>query len=320
MGFRRRTTESLPQPANGGVTPTLVGVVFVLLAITTWGIYFSFAIIVLRKLTAIEFLVFRWGIGVCTLLLLNLAIRKPLRVAKADWPVVASAIVIGIVVHQLLQVNGLKYTTSTNTGWILTTIPPITGVLGWTFLHERMRMRQIIGLIIAMTGVTLFVTNGDLGRMSLGNNLGDLLVFGSVFTWSIYTILTKSRLGRYDALGISIVYMMWGFGAFVLLKLLESGVSIPSLTVAEWLIVVGIGVFPSGLAYYWWNAGLQRLTAVNTSMFLFIEAVVASAVGALMLGEVFSTAMIGFALLIVIGVSVAQGVRARRRVRMEGPV
>ncbi|MBD3298316.1 MAG: EamA family transporter [candidate division Zixibacteria bacterium] len=320
MGFSRPATGSSAQPANEGMAPTLVGVVFVLLAITTWGVYFSFAIIVLRKLTAIEFLMFRWGIGVCTLLLLNLAIRKPLRVAKADWPVVASAIVIGIVVHQLLQVNGLKYTTSTNTGWILTTIPPITGALGWIFLRERLRVRQIVGLIIAMTGVTLFVTNGNLSEMSLGNNLGDLLVFGSVFTWSIYTILTKSRLGRYDALGISIVYMLWGFGTFILLKLFESGLQIPSLTTAEWLIMLGIGVFPSGLAYYWWNAGLQRLTAVNTSMFLFIEAIVASSVGALMLGDVFSTAMVGFALLIVIGVSVAQGVQARRRVRVDESV
>ncbi|GAB4323181.1 MAG: hypothetical protein Kow0074_15200 [Candidatus Zixiibacteriota bacterium] len=302
-------------PTSEGIAATLVGVVYVLLAIVSWGVYFSFAIVILRKLTAVEFLMFRWGIGAATLLTLNGVIRRSLRVARTDRPVIAAAILIGIVVHQLLQVNGLKYTTSTNTGWILTIIPPVTGVLGWIFLRERMQWRQMIGLIIGMTGVALFVTNGDLNQISISDHLGDILVFGSVFTWSVYTILTKSRLGRYDALALSIVYMLWGFGAFVVLKLLESGLRFPSLTASEWLIVIGIGVFPSGLAYYWWNAGLQRLTAVNTSMFLFIEAIVASAVGAILLGEVFSTAMGGFALLIVAGVTVAQSVRTRQTVR-----
>lgn len=300
---------------QGRFSSPVVGMGFVLLAIAVWGCYFSFAIIILRKVTVVEFLMFRWGFGAAALLLLNLRLRKSLRIAKGDRLVVGSAILIGIVVHQLFQVSGLRFTTSTNTGWILTIIPPVTGVLGWIFLKERMHARQIVGLLIAMAGVLLFVTKGDLGAVSFGAHRGDLWVLASVFTWATYTILTKSRLRRYDAMGLSIVYMIFGFSVFLVLKLIESGLHIPTLTATEWLIVVGIGVFPSGLAYYWWNAGLQRLTAVNTSMFLFLEAIIASIFGAIVLGEGFSAAMALFAVVIVVGVSIAQGtMRLRRRV------
>lgn len=292
----------------------LIGVFFVFGAILAWGIYFPFAIMLLKKLTVAQFLVLRWGIGTVTLLILNISLRKSVRVKTRDWPLILAATMIGIIIHQIIQVNGLRYTTATNTGWILTLIPPITGLLGWVFLKERVRWRQLLGLTIGIIGVLLFVSQGYVRQLSFIENRGDVLVLLSVFTWSGYTILTKSRLRQYDALPLSLVYMAIGAAAFLILTLVQTGTYLPPLTVNDWMMIATIGIFPSGLAYYWWNAGLTRLSVINTSMFLFIEAIFASIAGALLLSESFTVPMVGFAVLIAIGVYVGQ-TRPRRTKR-----
>ena len=279
---------------------------FVLAAIITWGAYFPFAIILIRKLSVAQFLVLRWGIGAITLSLLTLSLRKSVRIQRRDWPIVLAAVVVGIILHQVIQVNGLKFTSATNTGWILTLIPPATGLLGWIFLKESVHWRQTLGLAIAMIGVVLFVSKGYIRQLSFIQNRGDVLVLISVFTWSGYTVMTKSRLRQYNALSLSLVYMSIGFLSFLILTLVETGTHMPHLNAQEWLIITMIGVLPSGLAYYWWNAGLQRLSAIDTSMFLFIEAIAASISGAVMLGESFTLPMAGFAVLIAVGVYISQ--------------
>jgi drug/metabolite transporter (DMT)-like permease len=292
---------------HGKSRDSLIGALFVLGAITVWGLYFPYAIISLQSLTDPQFLALRWGFGAVTLYVLNRSLKRSIRIQRRDWPVVIAAVVIGIIAHQMIQVHGLRQTSATNTGWILTLIPPLTGVLGWVFLRERVRWRQIIGLFIAMAGVLLFVSKGYIRQLSFINNFGDFLVLISVFTWSGYTILAKSRLRQYDPLPLTLVFIAIGFLFFLSQALLESGLTVPPLDTRGWVIMILIGAFPSGLAYYWWNAGLKRLSAINTSMFLFIEAIVASVAGAILLGERFTLPMVGFAIITVIGVTISQG-------------
>jgi len=284
----------------------LTGYLYVLAAITAWGAYFPFAKIILEKLSPTVFLIFRFGIGAVLLLLMSMRMSKSFRIGRGDILSVAAAGFIGLIVHQLVQLTGLIYTSATNTGWILTLIPPVTGLLGWKFLKESVSGRQLLGLAIAMAGVMLFVSNGNPENLSLIQNLGDLLAFLSVFSWSAYTILTKSRLSDYDPLPLSTMHLAMGFIFFLLIGGASMPAQISALNQTDWLIILAIGIIPSGLAYYWWNAGLKRLSSINTCMFLFIEAIVASVAGYLLLGEIFTLKMAVFTVIIVLGVSITQ--------------
>jgi drug/metabolite transporter (DMT)-like permease len=279
---------------------------YVLAAITAWGVYFPFAKLILLKLSPVVFLVFRLGIGALVLSLMSVRLGKSFATRRSDFGFVVLAGLIGIVAHQLVQVTGLKHTTATNTGWILTLIPPVTGVLGWVFLRERIALKQVAGLIIATIGVVFFVSRGEPTELSFIRNIGDVLALVSVVTWSVYTVMTKSRLTTYDPLPVSAIHMGLGFVVFLLVGGWRIPSEIGTLDVLEWLIVILIGIVPSGLAYYWWNAGLKRLAAVNTSTFLFIEAIVASVAGFLLLGEHFTIPMVASGVIIIVGVWVTQ--------------
>jgi len=283
-----------------------IGTLFVLAAIFSWGAYFPFAKIILKKLSPEVFLFFRLGIGGLILLFISLKTGQSFAVSRRELIAVIIAGAVGIILHQLVQVAGLKLTTATNTGWILTLIPPVTGLLGWVFLKERVSGRQILGLTIAITGVLLFVSKGDISHLSITGHLGDLLALLSVGTWSSYTILMKPLLKKHQPLFLSTFHMALGFLFFLFLAAKAIPAQVVRLSGTDWFILILIGLIPSGLAYFWWSAGLQRLSAINTSIYLFIEAVVASLTAFLVLHESFTLPMLLFAAVIIVGVYITQ--------------
>lgn len=294
----------------------LTGTLCVLGAVVAWGAYFPFAKIVLERISPASFLIIRLGVGAATLYLLNLYLRKSLRIRRVDWAFVVITGAIGIILHQLIQLTGLKETSATNTGWILTLNPPVAGILGWLLLKERVTMQKILGLAIAMLGVALLVSKGRLSELSLLQNWGDTLALISIGTWSIYIIMLKARLSSYEPLAISAFHMLLGFVFFSAIGGARFVQEAGALTAVEWAIAVAIGILPSGLAYYWWTTGLRRLTVIDISMFLFIEAIVASLTGWAVLGESFTALMVLATVIIIFGVWFAE----RRQFNMPGVV
>jgi len=287
----------------------LKGFFYVTAAVLAWGAYFPFAKILLEKVSLPTFLTLRLGIGAAVLYLLCAVLKKPLGFPRKDLFWVGLGGISGVLLHQLLQVEGIKYTSATNVGWILTLIPPVTGIMAWVFLGEPIMRRQVAGLVLAMGGLLLFVSRGHLESLSMIRNYGDLLCFFSVFTWSIYNVTNKYALCRHDPLPVSALQMAMGFFFFLGLGAVRIPQEVVALDTREWLIAVAIGLVPSGLAYHWWNAGLKRLPALDTNMFLFPEAIFASLAGHWVLGEVFTPPMVLYAAVIFSGVYIAVGKR-----------
>jgi drug/metabolite transporter (DMT)-like permease len=281
----------------------LAGTIYVLAAI---------AKVILARISPVAFLILRLGIGAAILIIPVLRRPRDLTIQRGDLTIVLGAGIIGIILHQLVQVQGLRWTSATNTGWILTLIPPLTGILGWMFLRERARGRQVVGLLVAMIGVLFFAAKGRPQDLSFVHNRGDLLALASVFTWAVYTVMMKSRLARYSPTALAALHMILGFVFFLLLGIGNLSSEAATLTTTEWLIVILIGAVPSGLAYAWWNAGLKRLSAIDTSMFLFIEAIVASLAAYVILAETVTITMVAWAAVIVGGVWYAQHPAKRR--------
>lgn len=277
----------------------LTGTLCVLAAVMAWGAYFPYAKIVLQKISPASFLIIRLGVGAATLYVLNLYLRKSLVIQRKDWLFVVLTGAIGIIIHQIIQLAGLRVTSATNTGWILTLNPPVAGILGWLLLKEKVSIQKVIGLVIAMFGVALLVSKGHLTQLSLLNNWGDTLALISIGTWSIYIIMLKSRLKSYEPLAISAFHMLLGCVFFLVVGGGQFVRELPTMTVYEWVITVAIGILPSGLAYYWWTTGLRYLSVIDISMFLFIEAILASVTGWAVLGEEF-TALMGLATAVII--------------------
>ncbi|MDP2366316.1 MAG: DMT family transporter, partial [Ignavibacteria bacterium] len=83
------------------------------------------------------------------------------------------------VFHLWIQVTGLKFTTASNTGWIIGMAPIFMALLGLIFFKEQLNFMKITGIVVATFGLLLLVGKGNPANIDLIKNKGDLLVLSS---------------------------------------------------------------------------------------------------------------------------------------------
>lgn len=95
------------------------------------------------------------------------------------------------VFHLWIQITGLKFTSASNTGWIIGTAPIFMAILSYFYFKEKISVKKLIGIIIAFSGLLLLFGKGNPFNVDLIKNIGDWLVLLSSFTWGVYSIINK---------------------------------------------------------------------------------------------------------------------------------
>lgn len=307
----RPLESTTTQPAGG-----LVGHLCLLITVIIWGGSFVATKVALRYLSPVELLALRLLIGLPALILV-LALRrvKPKYQPGAWRALTLGSIVISI--HWLIQITGMKYTSATNTGWIIAITPLIMAVASGIFLHEKLRRNLWLGVVFASLGVVLLISRGRIASLGWLSSVGDWLVLASAHTWVIYTIITRDLLRTHRPLLITatvltpVTIVMLGYVA--LTSDLHHLVTLPSEGVIA-LLILGIGA--TAIAHWFWQEGVSRLGAARAGTFLYIEPLATTVVAVPMLNEYFgiSTALGGG--LVLLGVYLAQ--RRQRVTKVPG--
>lgn len=197
----------------------------------------------------------------------------------------------------------MQYTSASNTGWIIGIVPVIMAILGFTFFNERMRSIQILGAVIAFSGLLILISNGNIKSINFISNYGDLLVLGSAFTWSIYSFFGRKVTLSYPP-SLTILYL------FLTMLVILSPVTLSSeffhriylLSVIDWSALIFLGVFCAGIAYVLWAEAMSELPASQVGAFLYIEPFVTVFTAWLLLNENITLLMIASGIVIIIGV------------------
>lgn len=122
-----------------------------------------------------------------------LSLFKQERVERKDLIVLFLASLFGLLINQALFFQGLTRTSPIDSSVITTSIPIITMLLSALILKEPITWLKVLGVIIGATGAILLVFSSQqaVGN-GAGNMLGNLLVFGSCFSFSVY-LVTRSK-------------------------------------------------------------------------------------------------------------------------------
>jgi len=95
------------------------------------------------------------------------------------------------VIHLWIQITGLKFTSASNTGWIIGTAPIFMAILGYFYFKEKLSLSKVSGIIITFAGLIFLIVKGNPFAVGLMKNIGDWLVLLSSFTWGVYSIINK---------------------------------------------------------------------------------------------------------------------------------
>jgi len=273
-----------------------------LLAIIFWGVSFIATKYLLDELTPETIISMR--LILATILLLAIAL-----VQKRDFTINfkshAYILILALIAvsHLWIQVTGLKFTTASNTGWIIGTAPIFMALLGLIFFKEKLNTIKVFGILIATFGLLLLVGKGNLTNIDLIQNKGDLLVLSSAFTWGIYSMVNKKISLNYSPL-MTILYLFIMMAVIIIPFTVNnsSTKSVINLSGVGWIAILFLGLLCSGAAYVIWAYALREMESAKVGAYLYFEPFVTVIAAWVFLKEDITLLMILSGLIITAGV------------------
>jgi drug/metabolite transporter (DMT)-like permease len=190
---------------------------------------------------------------------------------------------------------------------LLANLAPVFVTLGaWLLFGERFSQSFLVGLALALLGL-LLLSGASIGR---GGDyfLGDLLGLTTALFYGAY-ILSVSRLRRCFSAS---VIMLWSsvVGALLLLPVTWlSGEALSGLSVAGWLVLLGLAWFSHAAGQGSIAYALAHLPASYSSVLLITQPLFAAVIAWLLFGETLTPGQQLGALVVMAGIVLA----SRRR-------
>ncbi|KRE07089.1 DMT family transporter [Priestia megaterium] len=281
---------------------------YAIMSISFWGVSFVSTKAVLDKLDPYTLLVLRFGIGALFLLVLLVLKRYPLNIPLKYIPHLIVLGILGVFVHQVIQATALLTINASAAGWIISFSPVFTVILSVFFLHEKMTVLKASGMIVAIIGVLLVTTATNQQSFQPSINVGYLLMILSTLNWAIYSVLLKRLHIQLPSLVVTFYMCLIGFTLTTPFLVRNKGWEmIPFLTSVEWAHLLFLGVFVSGVAYWYWAKALEVLEASQVSVFLYLEPVATLITAVLLLQEKIIPVSILGGIIIIMGVILVNG-------------
>jgi drug/metabolite transporter (DMT)-like permease len=281
---------------------------YALISISFWGVSFVSAKAVLGKLDPYSLLVFRFGIGVLFLLLLILMQRHRLFISFRFFPHLLILGTLGVFVHQVLQATALLTINASSAGWLISLSPVFTVILSILFLHEKMSLTMAIGMSLAIIGVLLVTSTRSGQSLHFALNLGFLLMVLSTLNWAVYSVLLKRLKIPYSPIVVTFYMSLIGLILTIPFIIRNRGWErLSLLNETEWAHLIFLGVFVSGIAYWYWGKALEVLEASKVSMFLYLEPIATLIAAVLLLHEKVLFISVAGGIIIIMGVVIVNG-------------
>lgn len=227
----------------------------------------------------------------------------PAEVTARDWAQLALLGFTGYYLASWLDFLGLQYVSAGLERLILFLYPTMVVLLSGWFLHERIRGRHVIALLLSYGGIGVVF----LDQMRIGGNrddvaLGGALVFASAFIYSLYLIGSSKLIHRFGAVRFTAWAMLVSTLAAVAQFLAThrmAALELP-LAVYGWSLVMAIvaTVVPALLM----SEGLRRVGANHAALVGSVGPVVTLFLGWVFLGERMSALQMVGATLVLTGV------------------
>ena len=229
----------------------------------------------------------RWALAL--LLLLPFAwphLRRDFSDLRANWKWVLALGILGIGTFNTLLYTGLQTTTAVNGLLLQSMQPALILTLGALVFGETVRFLQITGIVLSLTGALIIILRGDVSALvGLDFNSGDLVICAAVVVWSFYSVLLRKRPAVHPLSFLAATFMV-GITAISPFYIAEisSGRLIESRP-ESWLAISYVCLFPSLIAYLFFNRGVELLGSATAGLYLNIMPVIGALLAVTLLSE-----------------------------------
>ena len=244
---------------------------------------------------------FRWTLAFCLVLPFTYA------QVQQDWPVIKKNIlnltflgILSVGAFNTLAYIGLNYTSAINALILQSSGPVLIAIMAFFIFKDRLSAFQMVGIVASLIGVFVVIFKGDISAIqSLQMNIGDIWIFTAMAVWAVYTVFYRTRPNIHWK---SFIAVTFGIGALAITPLfigelmMGGELKFDIMTVLSFLYVA---IFPSTLAYLFYNRGIELVGANRAGAFLHMVPFFGGVLAIIFLGESLQLFhIVGFALIL----------------------
>ena len=253
------------------------------LAGVLWGTSFPAISVGLKYVDAYMFVFLRF-IFASAIMLIVLLMRRNFGFEFAKSRMVWFLGIINGVAY-LVQYVGMNSTSASESSLLVNLSAIWVAILSWLLLKERLGKRRALGISFGLLGVFLIATKLDIQALGQGGIIGDLLVLSSGVIWAFFTLCNKQLVSKTRETSQPIAWIIF-ITVLPLAPFLLFSTSTPfQLPIEAWLAIVYTAVFCWVIPYYLWSEGLKYISAVNSTVILLAEVLVALAISSIWLHD-----------------------------------
>jgi drug/metabolite transporter (DMT)-like permease len=294
-GWRKAVPVSPRSPtrstSSAGILARLFDRPYLLLTLTAlfWSGNFVLGRAVHGSVPPVGLAFWRWAGA--TLILIGPAwghLRRDGPVLAASWPIVLVLSALGVAVFNTLVYIGLQTTGALNAVLMQSTMPVMIVALGFLAFRDTVTVRQAVGIALSLSGAVAIVTRGNPAALAgVELNGGDLWIVLAVASYAAYSVLLRRRPAVHP---LSLLVATFLPGSLMVLPFYvwESLSGRPvRLDAPSLLAIAYVAIFPSILAYFCFNRGVELVGANRAGLFIHLMPVFGSIMAVLFLGERF---------------------------------
>jgi drug/metabolite transporter (DMT)-like permease len=190
--------------------------------------------------------------------------------------------------YNTMSYIGLTSTTALNVLLLQSAGPLIIIVWAFALFGDRPTLWQSAGVLLSLTGVAIIAANGSLERLlHLSLNRGDVWILAAMVIYGVYAAVFRVRPATH---ALSFLVATMGVGSLMILpfylwEIAQGGRIVAGLP--AWLAMAYIAVFPSFIAYLFFNRGIELIGAARAGQSWHLMPVFGSILAVLFLGETF---------------------------------
>lgn len=206
------------------------------------------------------------------------------QILKADKTTIKYSLALAVILLGVFasMTFGLKYTTASNAGFLVSLSVVFIPILASIFLKQRIERKVLVGVCIAPIGIALLTLNS---RLSV--NSGDILCIICALLFAVHVVATGVFTQRVDSIALGVLQL--GFVGFLslLVSIFTEVVMLPN-TAVSWISILSLSILCTAVGYIVQTTAQQYTSATHTGLILSLEPVFSAVFAYMVLGEVLS--------------------------------